>query len=348
MSANVPTPSTPAPPRPRREPAKPTNQPSANRPPPPLTHHDIMALMPPFTRAGEALDLDRSDRARRILTFKPTQIEGSETHPPLIASLRLELPVFGRPRRLIRTLTVQDANTTATMTVEGKELETMLGHLRAMPPERQIVCRDDIMLTRSYQVSLDDDSPLPSLASANAVFDDLSLGITRERGGVVYPLTLVPMDARKLALPQDFFAVLDASWRPLKRAEGSGAWLGGVRPPLREPDRTRVLELRLDEAVAHCRHTFACDPREFHSTHRRARWRVVGQRLWPLCVSIAVAGGAVGLALALPKTPLWHMVMSQVPIVLICMISLFKEPPKLEVPPLPSPLPRSAWPHATP
>lgn len=305
-----------------------------------------MALMPPFTRAGEVLDLERSDRARRILTFKQAKLDGGDAHPPLTASLRLELPAFGRPRRLVRTLTAQgSAATTATMTVEGKELETMLGHVRAMSPARQIICRDGIVLTRSYLVSLEEDSPVPTLVAANALFDNLSLGVTKERGGVVYPLTLVPVDGRRLNLPQDFFAVLNPSWRPLKQVERGGAWLGGVRPPQREPDRTTRLEQHLGQAIAHCRATFASDPRQFHRTHQRARWRVVGQRILPLCTSVLVAGGVVGLALALPKTALWHMVMSQVPIVLICVISLFKEPPKLEVPPLPSPLARSAWPH---
>ncbi len=329
----------------RREPAKPTQTPTARRKPPPLTHHDIMRLMGPLTSRGHSLDLERTDRARRVLVFHPQEIEGSPSHPPLTASLRLELPAFGRPHRLTRTLTAQALpGATATMIVEGKELELMLGALELVPASRQIECREGVEISRSYRITLEENQAAPTLVEARALFDGLKLEFVGVERSVVYDIRLTATDGRAWSLPTDFFAVIGSSWRPLRPiTRGSSDRQAGVRPPLREPQRTRALERHLDEAIAHCRHTFARTPAHFHQDHQGARWRVVGQRGLPLVVAIAGAAGAIGLALALPKTPLWHMVMSQLPIVLIVAVSVLKEVPRLEVPPLPGRLPTSAW-----
>ena len=43
---------------------------------PPLTHHQILALVEPFTRAGHRIDMAASDRAARRLVFKPLEHGG--------------------------------------------------------------------------------------------------------------------------------------------------------------------------------------------------------------------------------------------------------------------------------
>ena len=40
---------------------------------PPLTHHDIIALVEPFSRQGRQVDLAGSDRTARKLLFKPVE-----------------------------------------------------------------------------------------------------------------------------------------------------------------------------------------------------------------------------------------------------------------------------------
>lgn len=341
MSTDLPS-RAQAPARPaRREPAKPTQRPSGHRTPTPLTHHEIMGLMGPFSRRQHRLDLERSDRARRHLSFHPEPIDAADEHPALTSTLRLELPSFGRPRRLVRTLAGEGLGGAATMTVEGQDLEVMLAAMDRVTPARQVVCRNDMVLIRSYRMAGDDLAL--TLVAGQAIFDGLALNVSEVDRSVVYQLDLTSADERPLQLPQDFFAVLGPNWRPTKAQRGQVAWRAGVRPPLREPARTPALEQQLTQAVAHCRRTFAMAPTQFHRTFAAARWRVVAQRLMPLLFTLAGFSGAVGLALVLPKTPLWHMVMSQVPIVLLCTVSLLKEPPKLELPPLPGPLPASAW-----
>lgn len=76
----------------------------------PLSHHEILALVEPFTRAGRQVDLARSDRAARRLLFKPVVHPATEGLPPVTETLKLE--DLGRPGacfwRLTRVLDLPD------------------------------------------------------------------------------------------------------------------------------------------------------------------------------------------------------------------------------------------------
>jgi len=73
--------------------------PVARRTPlPPLTHHEIFALVAPFTRQGLQVDLAASDRAERRLLFRPRRhapgVDGGDaTLPPLRETLELSAGV---------------------------------------------------------------------------------------------------------------------------------------------------------------------------------------------------------------------------------------------------------------
>ncbi|MEO0972515.1 MAG: hypothetical protein AAFX85_05415, partial [Pseudomonadota bacterium] len=193
-----------------------------------------------------------------------------------------------------------------------------------------------------YRVDLQDGAAV-TLVCATATFDGVSLELTEQDRSVLYAVELTPPPDAALTLPQDFVAVSQPRWRVLRPAQQGTIWRTAVRAPLREPARTQALENLFDGAVAHVRREFASDPCTYHQRYLTARWRAVGQRVMPLIVALGGSAGAVGLALALPKTPLWHMVLSQLPIVIICAVSMLKETPKLELPPLPRPLAANAW-----
>ena len=62
----------------------------------PLTHHQILALVAPFSRAGWQVDLAASQRLERRLAFRPVQHPAADgAHPPLSETLWLHAPEGG-------------------------------------------------------------------------------------------------------------------------------------------------------------------------------------------------------------------------------------------------------------
>ncbi|MBL8302713.1 MAG: hypothetical protein JNM26_08075, partial [Ideonella sp.] len=49
---------------------------SHEMPLPPLSHHEILTLVAPFTRAGRSVDLAASDRPARVLRFRTVARRG--------------------------------------------------------------------------------------------------------------------------------------------------------------------------------------------------------------------------------------------------------------------------------
>ena len=85
---------------------------------PPLTHHQILALVAPFSRSGRHVDLAASDRMARQVAFKPVA-HGAITETPL-----LDNPSEGR-FKLTRVLTVQ-GGLQARLTADGNEPADLL------------------------------------------------------------------------------------------------------------------------------------------------------------------------------------------------------------------------------
>lgn len=62
----------------------------------PLTHHEIIGIVEPFTRRGRHVDLSASNRLERCLVFKPVAIECATPGPAgLLETLKLENPSDG-------------------------------------------------------------------------------------------------------------------------------------------------------------------------------------------------------------------------------------------------------------
>ena len=127
----------------------------------PLTHHEILTLISPFSKRGWQADLSASDRAGRKLAFKPIAhpAEG-EGEPALRVALMLDGDV-SKGFRLIRTVTIDESNydpgsleatgsSASTLTVEGADIESLLDRAESVPVRRQIKLYSGIPLARSY------------------------------------------------------------------------------------------------------------------------------------------------------------------------------------------------------
>jgi hypothetical protein len=312
----------------------------------PLTHHEILRLIEPFTRRGRHVDLAASDRIARRLLFKPVARD-SET--PGLAGAREVLQLEDlRPDvwRLTRTLTLADG-AAATLTTEGGDLSELLDRIETVALESQFVWVGDVVLARSYRLEPTARAPgaqvMMALAAAQARLDGLALAvkISATRG---YPaeIELTPEEDEPLDLPEDILAALGWDWRVLRRRGAD--WIGTLRAPGREPDRSRRLEAALEKAVAHLSQTLAEPPRQFHQKFARARWGVVFRRMIPLLGAIALLAGAVTLVFVdIPQDSVLAMLMFNAPPVLLAVLFTLQEMPRLEIPKSPRPSGAGSW-----
>ncbi|MGD9298304.1 MAG: hypothetical protein PVG09_01255, partial [Thiohalocapsa sp.] len=132
-------------PQPKPRPLRPT------QPLRPLTHHDILALMPPFTKRGLHADMGASRREDRVIAFKPEEIPADVDCPvDLTAQLSLEAAQVGK-HRLVRR--VWDASgLTATLTADGADLDALLEQLEQVPVRRHFAVYDGTPVARSYML----------------------------------------------------------------------------------------------------------------------------------------------------------------------------------------------------
>ncbi|MBB4199775.1 hypothetical protein CCR94_23990 [Rhodoblastus sphagnicola] len=317
---------------------------------PPLTHHEILGLIEPFTRRGRHVDLSASNRIERRLAFKPI-VRDSATTGCAGASEILQLenprpPLF----RLIRVVTLA-SGATAKLTTEGDDPGELLARVEAVPLERQFRWVADIPIAFSYRLTPkpgDATRPMPmALTSAQTRLDRLDLAVKADTGtGYPAEIELSPRPDCALAmpedLPEDLLAILGWDWRVL-RPRGAG-WTSSLRAPGKEPRRSRHIESALERTVAHLARTFAEPPRQFHDRFLRARWAVVFRRLIPLLVSVALIAGAGALTFAgIPEDSPFRFLIFNFPPVLLFMLFAMRELPRFEIPPLPRPSKAPSW-----
>lgn len=117
----------------------------------PLTHHDILALMAPFTQRGLHADMGASRREDRVLAFKPEAIP-ADAHCPLdlTAQLTLEAAQVGK-HRLVRRVW-DGSGLTATLTADGADLDALLEQLEQVPVRRHFAAYEGVPVARSYML----------------------------------------------------------------------------------------------------------------------------------------------------------------------------------------------------
>jgi hypothetical protein len=322
----------------------------------PLTHHEILTLIGPFTRRGRHADMAASRRAARRLLFEPIE------HPPPAGGLPglrevLELEVSERGGcRLTRTLTptgpcASEDHLRATLTAAGRDPEALLEQIERFPLARHFARYDGVLLQRSYRLRPDGAGGGAGGAAAwPAVLTDaqaqvrgvkLEVDADRSRGMPIH-LRLTPPAGRKLAIPQDLLAVIGWDWRPVD--DYIRHWRGTIRVARREPARTADIEAKLGLTVSHLAETLSRPPAEFHRQHQGQRWRVALQRAIPLLVALGmIAATPLVRLLPMGEGSLLRMLVFHAPPLMLVAFFLFSELPRIEIPPLPRPLRQGGW-----
>ena len=182
-------------------------------PPPPLTHHQILGLVEPFTRSGRQVDLPASDRLARRLHFKPRDIAASGDTPALTETLQLECHESGN-HRLTRVLHPADGPD-ATLQAMGTDLSRLLAQVDAVAPAQHFRAGPGWQGARSYDLapSAHAGPPVLTFRHGEARVDGLHLGLAvMDVKNVAGDITLRPAPGERLALPEDLLAVMGWNW----------------------------------------------------------------------------------------------------------------------------------------
>ena len=344
----------------------------------PLSHHEIVGLVGPFTQAGWRLDLAASAREQRRLVFQ---------HPQ-DAALRLELqglsgggwqltrwaeamPIDPRPPASGDPAQPPLAPLRASVQAVGRLPAERLAELERVPVARHWRAGKGWYAARSYRIAPDG---CPHLVQA-LVQVQVPLQVQHQRPGdqgslllsmQVSPVRGVAVEialaapGRALALPEDLLAVLGWNWTRLVPQPvgvrgnvpglpgGIAGWTTRLRLRGDGARRTAAAEAACDHVAAHLAQTLAEPPARFHERHRAARLGVVARRVIPLATPLVL----VATILAMPRLdfafgegqgPGWWLLLYHLPTVLIMLSFTLQELPTLAPPPWPRRNPARHW-----
>ena len=321
----------------------------------PLTHHQIIGLVEPFTRRGRHVDLDASNRLERSLVFKPfDNANDAAGLAGLRDTLKLENPSDGY-FRLTRSLQ-RATGLQASLVTEGADAGELLRRIEAVAPQR--VFRAGPGYATGLSFRLEAPAGVSSTAAPKMI---LTGAVTLVLG---YTLTLRPSPTRGIAadielaapagstvtLPEDLLAVIGWDWAPL--LVRNAIWTSKLRVRGREPKRSAAAESKLDRTVRHLANVLSQPPGAFHDRHVMARWGAAFRRAIPWLTVIGMFAG-VGIFSMQPRDENAEMsgllvLMFHVPTVLLALAFTMQESPRFEIPPWPRRLKASAWPAPEP
>lgn len=307
---------------------------------PPLTHHDILGLIEPFTRRGRRIDLDHSDRAARRLLFKPSD-HSDASGATLREELTLEQP-YARLYSLTRTLTPAQGPA-ASLLAEGPDPGALLALIEAIPAEQQLGRGPGFALSHHHQIDASAGGQLVLVHSALQV-GGLTLTLRMphvKRRPAELELRAEAGDA--IALPEDLLAVLGWSWSPLQRVE-AGSWRSKLRLGGVDPRRSRRAEAQLERAARHLAQTLAEAPRRFHERYLAARYGAMLRRMIPVLTGVLLVVVAVAVPAEYVKSrPVLRVLLMNAPLFLVGLSFTLQEMSRIEIPPWPRPLRTPSW-----
>ena len=307
---------------------------------PPLTHHDILALVAPFTRSGRQVDLAACDRIQRRVVFKARDRTADAPDLPGLCEW-LELEKTGQSSyRLTRTLGLA-SGLKARLTATGSEPAQLLRQVDVVAATQHFQVGAGFAITRHY--SLRSDAQRPVLTSAEVQVAGLTMTMT------VLPVRSVSADVlltappgQVLDIPQDLLAVLGWAWSPLSNTRQG--WTGKYRLRGALDHRTRRAEGALVQAAVHLARTLAAAPTAFHETQIAARWRVYFRRAIPILTPLCILSTVLLMPrLALDDIPGLWTVVYQLPTVLIAISFMTQDLPRFEIPPWPRRAAANSW-----
>jgi hypothetical protein len=323
----------------------------------PLTHHEILRWVGPFTRRGRHVDLAASDRIARRLVFRSIGHDGvmvdGASLPGLRETLQLE-SLDDDSFRLTRVLSL-DNGLSASLQTEGPDPGELLARIEAVPVECPFRVGPGYVIAQSHRM---DGGRLPSPdrpSGADIAKEPLVLTRGIARIGALM-LTLVPPTVRGMSadltltaplgeamtLPDDLLAVLGRDWSRLGEA-GEG-WRSSLRLRGDERARSRDAEAKLVQAATHLARCLEEPPARFHERHVAARWRVYAWRSVPLlaCAALVLAAASVPKLNLADNSP-WRMLIFNAPPLLLILVFCLRELPRIELPPWPRPATAATW-----
>ncbi|HOX69079.1 MAG TPA: hypothetical protein PKV56_14535 [Burkholderiaceae bacterium] len=311
----------------------------------PLTHHEILGLIGPFTRRGRHLDLPASDRLARRLVFKPIEhADPAIASSTLIEGLQLEQPEDDT-YRLTRTLALP-CGLQATLQTDGTDPAELLARIEAIPLQRQFQRGAGYAVALCHRLDATKGGPaaaLMVLTRATARIEGLRLAMKVPAvTGIPADIELEAAHGDSVDLPQDLLAVLGWSWARLVRV--GKAWTCSLRLRGSGPQRSRDAEAKLERTAQHLAQTLSEPPPLFHDRRVAARWGVVVRRSIPLLVTVSLIGLAAAVpSMGLSENSVLRMVIFQSPPLLLGLVFCMRELPQIEIPPWPRRPSQSAW-----
>ncbi len=120
----------------------------------PLTHHEIITLIGPFTHQGYHPDLSATNRLERRLVFKPVERTFGAAGDSGLSEV-LQLESRGSAYRLNRTLTCvtgEDEKLEAKLEMEGSDISDLLACVGSIEPEQQFRFGPGFRIAKSYRL----------------------------------------------------------------------------------------------------------------------------------------------------------------------------------------------------
>ncbi|MGC4077881.1 MAG: hypothetical protein QM702_12810 [Rubrivivax sp.] len=300
---------------------------------PPLSHHEILALVAPLSRRGCRVDLAASDRLARRLVFRAAEHAASESLPAIHDQLELDCSAEGR-FKLARVLTMAGAR--ARLEAAGPDAGELHDRLMAVAPQRAFSAGEGWTVARDYTLDGDGEDGLVLQRGvariAGALTLTLALPAVRRMSA---ELTLAATGGHELDLPEDVLAVLGWNWAPLARKPGG--WESRLRVPGSIAQRCRRAEADLDRAAAHLAQTLAEPPACYHERLAAARWVAAFRRAIPSLTAVAL----VATVALMPhggddrREPGLWFVLYHLPTLVLALSFCVQEMPRFEIPPLP-------------
>jgi hypothetical protein len=313
---------------------------------PPLTHHEILALVEPFSRKGHRVDLAATDRTARKVVFRPVDHAAAADTPAMRETLELENLGTGS-FKLTRKLagTAESLSLNASLQASGTDPGELLTRLDTVPRTEHFRLGPRYAIARSYAFdAFASGTPqAPSLHCGVVHVDGLTLTFDvlplRESAA---DLTLEPIPGEVLPLPEDLLAVLGWDWARL--VPQTGKWTSRMRLRGKGAPRTRVVERALEKAARHLASVLSEPPARFHERFFWARWGSVCRRLIPTFTAVGMIAGALLLTrMATTVKPGILLALHYVPIGILGMAFTLQELPRFEIPPWPRRLPSPRW-----
>lgn len=323
--------------------------------PHPLTHHEILALIAPFTRRSRHADLAASNRLERRIVFKPVERRAVPTtaEPAAAASpaatlrdtLTLENAASGS-YRLTRALTAA-GGLTASLEAAGADPQGLLACIEAVGPERHFQQGPGYSLVRSFSIE-----PWSPDARGDATHLRLTQGVV-ELGDLTATMTVPSVNGipatielaathPRMRLPADLLAVLGRDWAPL--ATVANGWKGVVKLRGRAAQYGRDAESKLERMALHLAQTLTEPPARFHERLVAARWAVALRRILPVLVCAALIAGAAAVPhLHLSETSVFRMLIFNSPPLLLMLAFCMGDLPRFEIPSLPRAPRGASW-----